>query len=90
VNPVAGDVRDSQADITRARTLLGYAPLVSFEDGLRRTVDWYPRDGPGSLTPLALRRRPRVAPRPRGDFLRPVNPSLTPGAFRPRPFGGPC
>jgi nucleoside-diphosphate-sugar epimerase len=37
----AGDVRDSQADITRARTILGYAPVVSFEDGLRRTVDWY-------------------------------------------------
>jgi nucleoside-diphosphate-sugar epimerase len=36
-----GDVKDSQADITRARTLLGYEPLVSFEEGLRRTVDWY-------------------------------------------------
>jgi nucleoside-diphosphate-sugar epimerase len=39
--PRAGDVRDSQADITRARTILGYSPVVSFEDGLRRTVDWY-------------------------------------------------
>ena len=37
----AGDVRDSQADITRAREILGYEPIVSFEDGLRRTVDWY-------------------------------------------------
>jgi nucleoside-diphosphate-sugar epimerase len=37
----AGDVRDSQADITRAREILGYQPLVSFEEGLRRTVDWY-------------------------------------------------
>jgi nucleoside-diphosphate-sugar epimerase len=36
-----GDVKDSQADITRARTLLGYEPLVSFEDGLKKTVDWY-------------------------------------------------
>jgi nucleoside-diphosphate-sugar epimerase len=36
-----GDVRDSQADITKARRLLGYAPTVSFEDGLRRTVEWY-------------------------------------------------
>jgi nucleoside-diphosphate-sugar epimerase len=36
-----GDVRDSQADITKARTLLGYEPLVSFEDGLRRTLEWY-------------------------------------------------
>jgi nucleoside-diphosphate-sugar epimerase len=39
--PRAGDVRDSQADITRARTLLGYEPLVSFEEGLRRTLEWY-------------------------------------------------
>ena len=37
----AGDVRDSQADISRARQLLGYEPIVSFEEGLRRTVDWY-------------------------------------------------
>lgn len=37
----AGDVRDSQADISRARELLGYEPIVSFEEGLRRTVDWY-------------------------------------------------
>jgi nucleoside-diphosphate-sugar epimerase len=41
--PRAGDVRDSQADIGRAQALLGYAPTVDFEDGLRRTVDWYRR-----------------------------------------------
>lgn len=35
-----GDVRDSQADITKAANLLGYRPSVSFEDGLRRTVEW--------------------------------------------------
>lgn len=35
-----GDVRDSQADITKARTRLGYAPIVSLEDGLRHTLDW--------------------------------------------------
>ena len=40
-----GDVKDSQADITRARTLLGYEPLVSFEEGLARTVDWYRHSG---------------------------------------------
>jgi nucleoside-diphosphate-sugar epimerase len=39
--PRAGDVRDSQADITKAREILGYAPIVSFEDGLRHTVEWY-------------------------------------------------
>jgi nucleoside-diphosphate-sugar epimerase len=37
----SGDVKDSQADISRARKLLGYEPLVSFEEGLRRTVEWY-------------------------------------------------
>ena len=36
-----GDVKDSLADITRARTLLGYEPLVSFEAGLKKTIDWY-------------------------------------------------
>jgi len=38
--PRAGDVRDSQADITKAGRLLGYHPHVSFADGLRRTVEW--------------------------------------------------
>ena len=37
----AGDVRDSLADITLARDLLGYAPLVGLEEGLRETVAWY-------------------------------------------------
>ena len=40
-NPRAGDVRDSQADIGKAQRLLGYTPIVSFEDGLGRTVEWY-------------------------------------------------
>ncbi|HTL43977.1 MAG TPA: SDR family oxidoreductase [Vicinamibacterales bacterium] len=39
--PRAGDVRDSQADIAKAKRLLGYEPTVSFEVGLQRTVDWY-------------------------------------------------
>ena len=41
VEPRVGDVRDSQADIRRAREILGYEPVVSFEEGLRRTVEWY-------------------------------------------------
>jgi UDP-N-acetylglucosamine/UDP-N-acetyl-alpha-D-glucosaminouronate 4-epimerase len=36
----AGDVRDSQADITKAEALLGYTPTVSLEEGLRHTLDW--------------------------------------------------
>ena len=40
-----GDVRDSQADIQKARALLGYEPIVSFEDGLARTIAWYRTTG---------------------------------------------
>jgi UDP-glucose 4-epimerase len=36
-----GDVRHSLADITRARTLLGYEPRVTLEDGLQKTIDWW-------------------------------------------------
>ena len=39
--PRAGDVKDSQADISKARRILGYQPLVSFQEGLARTVAWY-------------------------------------------------
>jgi nucleoside-diphosphate-sugar epimerase len=39
--PRAGDIRDSQADITLARKVLGYDPRVGFEEGLRRTWEWY-------------------------------------------------
>jgi nucleoside-diphosphate-sugar epimerase len=37
----AGDVKDSQADISKAQSLLGYQPTVSSEDGLKRTLEWY-------------------------------------------------
>ena len=36
-----GDVRDSQADISKARLMLNYRPSVGLEEGLRRTIDWY-------------------------------------------------
>lgn len=36
-----GDIRDSQADISLARGVLGYEPQVMFEEGLRRTWEWY-------------------------------------------------
>jgi nucleoside-diphosphate-sugar epimerase len=39
--PRPGDVKDSQADISKARRILGYEPIVSFEEGLARTVAWY-------------------------------------------------
>jgi UDP-glucose 4-epimerase len=37
----AGDPKFSLADISRARTELGYAPGATFEEGLRRTLEWY-------------------------------------------------
>jgi nucleoside-diphosphate-sugar epimerase len=37
----AGDVRDSLADVSAAREAMGYIPQVGFEEGLRRTVEWY-------------------------------------------------
>jgi nucleoside-diphosphate-sugar epimerase len=39
--PRSGDIKHSLADISRARELLGYVPLVDFREGIRRTVDWY-------------------------------------------------
>ena len=39
--PRSGDIRDSQADITLAKKILGYQPGVQFEEGLRRTWEWY-------------------------------------------------
>ncbi|HLH09325.1 MAG TPA: SDR family oxidoreductase [Terriglobales bacterium] len=37
----SGDVKHSLADISLAQKHLGYKPLVMFEEGLRRTVEWY-------------------------------------------------
>ena len=39
--PRAGDVRDSQADISRAKRLTGYVPTVDLREGLERTLAWY-------------------------------------------------
>jgi len=39
VPPRAGDIRDSWADISAAREVLGWEPNVSLEQGLRLTVE---------------------------------------------------
>jgi len=39
--PRTGDVHDSQADTTAAVRDLGHAPRFSFEEGMRRTLEWY-------------------------------------------------
>jgi nucleoside-diphosphate-sugar epimerase len=36
-----GDIKHSLADISKAEARLGYKPKVGFEEGLRRTVEWY-------------------------------------------------
>ena len=52
--PRAGDIKHSLADISRARQALGFKVLVGFEEGLRRTVDWYRQ--PVSSQQLAVSR----------------------------------
>ena len=42
--PRAGDIRDSLADITRAREAFGYDPQFPVEEGLRQAVAWF-REG---------------------------------------------
>jgi nucleoside-diphosphate-sugar epimerase len=41
----AGDVKHTEADTTRARAELGYAPKIGLREGLTREVDWLKRDG---------------------------------------------
>ena len=36
-----GDIKHSLADISQAEAALGYRPIVDFEEGLKRTVEWY-------------------------------------------------
>ena len=54
--PQPGDVAATFADISRAADLLGWAPRVSFDDGIQRFCDWYrsavgPSRSTGSPTP---------------------------------------
>jgi len=39
----AGDVRDSQADTTAVVAELGHTPRFTFEEGMKRTLEWYRR-----------------------------------------------
>jgi nucleoside-diphosphate-sugar epimerase len=41
----AGDVKHSLADMSRAEKHLGYKPAVDFQEGLRRTIEWYRSQG---------------------------------------------
>ena len=37
----AGDIKHSNADISKARTILGYNPEYDFERGLNEAIEWY-------------------------------------------------
>jgi nucleoside-diphosphate-sugar epimerase len=52
-----GDVRDSQADITKAKTLLGYTPIIGLEEGLKRTLEWCRTENAATLVPPERQRR---------------------------------
>jgi UDP-glucose 4-epimerase len=40
-----GDIKHSLADVSKAEAALGYKPKVNFEEGLKRTVEWYRKAG---------------------------------------------
>ncbi len=46
----AGDIRHCFADISRARSLLGYAPRVTFQDGVRELIEWVSQQRGGGTT----------------------------------------
>ncbi len=48
IDPRAGDVRHTEADISAARDDLGHEPIVGFHEGLERTVEWF-RSRPGGF-----------------------------------------
>ena len=41
VDPRPGDVKHSLADISLAQKVIGYKPVISFQDGLTKAIDWY-------------------------------------------------
>jgi UDP-glucose 4-epimerase len=53
-DPRPGDVRHSQADISRARAELGYEPTTPVEQGLRRCLEWLRSSRPGAKPRLCL------------------------------------
>jgi UDP-N-acetylglucosamine 4-epimerase len=49
INPVhgperSGDIKHSLADVSKAKRLLGYDPITSPAEGLRKTFDWYKKN----------------------------------------------
>jgi UDP-glucuronate 4-epimerase len=48
--PQPGDVQQTYADISRARTMLGYRPVTRIEEGVPRFIEWF-SDGRASGNP---------------------------------------
>ena len=44
-DPRAGDIKHSRADVTKATELLDFAPVVTFDEGLAHTVEWFQQRG---------------------------------------------
>jgi nucleoside-diphosphate-sugar epimerase len=42
-----GDIKRSEAEVSAARSVIGYEPRFGIEEGLRRTVDWFSSNGMG-------------------------------------------
>jgi UDP-N-acetylglucosamine/UDP-N-acetyl-alpha-D-glucosaminouronate 4-epimerase len=61
-----GDVRHSQADTTAVQRDLGHAPQYSFEEGMKRTLEWY-RASLGALSAVEPHAHPDTEPRPPGS-----------------------
>ena len=41
VPPRPGDIKHSLADVTKAKELIGYEPLINFEEGIAKAINWY-------------------------------------------------
>ena len=39
--PRPGDIKHSLADVKKAKEIIGYEPTVSFDEGIRKAIDWY-------------------------------------------------
>ena len=43
-DPRVGDIKHSQADISKARRCVGFDPVINFLEGLSRTLAWYQQE----------------------------------------------
>ena len=84
--PRAGDVKHSLADLTHARNVIGYEPVVDFETGLRATMDWYRT----ALNPPGARPAVTFTPNPASNRpADPLSPPPPPMPASPAPSAAP-